>query len=105
MANWADQNSRETIEGNTRSIVIIPKTFDDILQRVAPILMRKGDFIIWDSRLPHCNYPNQGPEFRLVQYIKYQILNRDEIQHYVDHLQMRMVTSEDCVLENVLDPL
>jgi len=34
----------------------------------API--REGDLLIWDTRLAHCNYPNNSGSPRLVQYIQ-----------------------------------
>ena len=40
--------------------------------RAEKVFVRPGSLIIWDSRLPHCNYPNQSQKyFRLVQYITY----------------------------------
>jgi hypothetical protein len=36
------------------------------------INVRAGSMIIWDSRLPHANYPNESrTDFRYVQYITY----------------------------------
>jgi len=32
------------------------------------ILMRKGSILMWDSRTPHGNWPNQSNGFRIVQY-------------------------------------
>lgn len=40
--------------------------------RSEKVTARSGHFIIWDSRLPHCNYPNNSKNnFRYVQYITY----------------------------------
>jgi len=40
--------------------------------RAQKIFVRPGSLIIWDSRLPHCNYPNESTtQFRYVQYITY----------------------------------
>jgi hypothetical protein len=45
-------------------------TSNDI--RSEKITSRPGSLIIWDSRLPHANYPNQSNiKFRYVQYITY----------------------------------
>ena len=44
---------------------------DDPLQahgRTAPI--RAGDLLIWDSRLAHCNSPNDSDRMRMVMYIE-----------------------------------
>jgi hypothetical protein len=40
--------------------------------REEKITVRAGSLIIWDSRLPHANYPNESKDkFRFVQYITY----------------------------------
>lgn len=31
--------------------------------------VRKGTLLIWDSRLPHSNFPNDSSHFRMVQYV------------------------------------
>ena len=36
-----------------------------------PITANAGDFIIWDSTLPHCASPNHGTVPRIVQYLTY----------------------------------
>ncbi|CAA9198684.1 phytanoyl-CoA dioxygenase family protein [Flavobacterium collinsii] len=36
-----------------------------------PILGNAGDFIIWNSALPHCATPNKGQSPRMVQYLTY----------------------------------
>jgi hypothetical protein len=36
-----------------------------------PIIGNTGDFIIWDSTLPHCATPNKGKNPRMVQYLTY----------------------------------
>ena len=33
------------------------------------ISMRAGSLLVWDSRLPHGNYPNESDKFRMVQCI------------------------------------
>lgn len=35
------------------------------------ITMRRGSMVIWDSRLPHGNWPNDDDKFRLVLYHTY----------------------------------
>lgn len=45
---------------------------DKILNEQArPIAANAGDFIIWDSRLPHCATANTGEKPRMVQYLTY----------------------------------
>jgi len=31
--------------------------------------MRPGSLLIWDSRTPHGNYPNEGFDWRMVMYV------------------------------------
>jgi len=40
--------------------------------RAEKVTAKAGSLIVWDSRLPHCNYPNDSEDkFRMVQYITY----------------------------------
>lgn len=39
--------------------------------RPVSITANAADFIIWDSRLPHCASPNHGSSPRMVQYLTY----------------------------------
>ena len=32
--------------------------------------MRAGSLLVWNSELPHCNFPNDSDRFRMVQYVK-----------------------------------
>merc|ERR1712001_701619 len=49
--------------------VIIPKD-DPIQDHIQRIPLKAGSIVIWDSRLAHCNSPNNGPGHRIVQYVK-----------------------------------
>ncbi len=49
--------------------VQIPKD-DPMQQHIQPVPLRAGSLLIWDSRLPHCNFANKSSRHRLVQYIK-----------------------------------
>lgn len=35
-----------------------------------PVPMRAGSLLVWNSELPHCNFPNNSDRFRMVQYVK-----------------------------------
>jgi hypothetical protein len=48
-----------------------------ILQPV-PVPGNAGDFIIWHQALPHCATPNHGKEPRLVQYLTYLPVDKEE---------------------------
>eukprot|EP01126_Amoeba_proteus_P013603 TRINITY_DN1581_c0_g1_i5.p1 TRINITY_DN1581_c0_g1~~TRINITY_DN1581_c0_g1_i5.p1 ORF type:complete len:104 (+),score=29.65 TRINITY_DN1581_c0_g1_i5:727-1038(+) len=43
-------------------------------------MMRAGSLLIWDSRLPHQNFPNDDDKFRIVQYITYHPLTVEQEQ-------------------------
>ncbi|RZJ51563.1 MAG: phytanoyl-CoA dioxygenase [Chryseobacterium sp.] len=36
-----------------------------------PVIGNAGDFIIWNTKLPHCATPNKGKSPRMVQYLTY----------------------------------
>ncbi|CAF3981515.1 unnamed protein product, partial [Rotaria sp. Silwood1] len=31
--------------------------------------IRKGSLLVWDTRLPHGNYPNNSNQMRIIQYL------------------------------------
>jgi len=41
--------------------------YNDVKKLRAPA----GSLIIWDDRIPHCNYPNHNNHFRMVEYMNY----------------------------------
>lgn len=77
---WAHQNGEavrdaqlQSPESNTQ--LRLPP--DDTLKlhaQKAPI--RRGSLLIWDSRVAHCNFPNDSASMRVVQYI--QMLRADD---------------------------
>jgi len=62
---WAKSN-----EPKKGGIVNVPLN-DPIRQEITQITMKAGSLMIWDSRLPHGNYPNESSQFRMVQYITF----------------------------------
>ena len=65
---WADENISKKFP-ETSNYVPVPKT-DSIQNYTQKIPIKAGSLIIWDSRLPHCNFPNNSDKFRLNQYLK-----------------------------------
>merc|ERR1712217_753886 len=47
----------------------VPKS-DPAQQEVVRVLTPPGALLLWDSRLPHQNYPNTGDDFRVVHYLQ-----------------------------------
>ena len=69
---WGENHPVDTIEGgSTTQVPCFLPSDTPLKERVRAITMPKGACIIWDSRLPHQNYPNDNESFRMVQYIKY----------------------------------
>mmetsp|Transcript_10898 Transcript_10898/g.16254 ORF Transcript_10898/g.16254 Transcript_10898/m.16254 type:complete len:397 (+) Transcript_10898:40-1230(+) len=54
---------------STRNFVEVPDN-DPIRKEVMRVPMRAGSLLIWDSQLPHGNFPNTSDKFRMVHYIK-----------------------------------
>lgn len=82
LREWAENNLdyKNKNLNETNPIVDFPKD-DPACKDVKKILAPAGSLIIWDSGLPHCNYPNNGYDFRIAQYITFQ--RKDSIN---DHL-------------------
>eukprot|EP01102_Stenamoeba_stenopodia_P009585 TRINITY_DN283_c0_g3_i3.p1 TRINITY_DN283_c0_g3~~TRINITY_DN283_c0_g3_i3.p1 ORF type:complete len:466 (+),score=101.83 TRINITY_DN283_c0_g3_i3:208-1605(+) len=76
LKEWASKNPQFSSEG----LVMVPVD-DPMLQGVTRqgiepsalaqrITQRKGSVVLWNSCLPHCNYPADGEKFRYCQYFK-----------------------------------
>jgi len=69
---------------------------DDALKKQGvPITTRPGSLVIWNSELPHCNYPNNSNQFRLNQYLK--MLPQHEGAKGIDNriMQMKLLLPKD----------
>ncbi|ETW08606.1 hypothetical protein H310_01150 [Aphanomyces invadans] len=53
----------------TRNFIEVPED-DDMRREITKIPMKAGSLLIWNSQLPHGNFPNDGFNFRMVQYVK-----------------------------------
>ena len=54
---------------NKRITIRVPEE-DQILTRMQRIPLRKGELVIWNGSLIHCNFPNHSNEMRLIQFIR-----------------------------------
>jgi len=61
---WAVEQSKSRTSG---CLVDVPPD-DPIRKYISKVTMRPGSLLIWDSRLPHGNWPNESKSFRMVQY-------------------------------------
>jgi len=64
---WTSDNQAHKKHGG---LINVPEQ-DSIRQQIEQVSLRKGSFLIWDSRICHGNYPNESNGFRVVQYITY----------------------------------
>jgi hypothetical protein len=68
---WTKQNQQlclDTNKGGDPTTVQIPEN-DPIRQHIQRMPIRKGSLLVWDSRLPHGNFPNNSNGMRIVQYL------------------------------------
>jgi len=68
---WAEENPPQTPDMRGRTLVRVPLE-DPVQSRARKVLAPAGSVIVWDSRTPHCNYPNDDHTFRACQYVSYE---------------------------------
>ncbi|CAM4790776.1 unnamed protein product [Rotaria magnacalcarata] len=71
IATWKKENQQlyiDTNKGGDPTAVQIPID-DPIRQHMQRMPIRKGSLLVWDSRLPHGNYPNNSNHMRIIQYL------------------------------------
>lgn len=81
---------------SNRGLVNIPED-DPIRNEIQEIHVRKGSFIIWDSRIPHGNFPNNNDQFRIVQYITFEPAKEDnqrEVKERIEAFRLRSSNSK-----------
>ncbi|CAF2158463.1 unnamed protein product [Rotaria magnacalcarata] len=77
-------------------VVNVPED-DPIRNEIKQIHVRKGSFIVWDSRLPHGNFPNENDQFRIVQYITFEPpkdADNYELTNRINAFHMRTLSSK-----------
>ncbi len=68
---WTKQNEQLCLDSNRSgdpTTVQIPED-DPIRKHIQRMPIRKGSLLVWDSRLPHGNFPNNSSGMRIVQYL------------------------------------
>ncbi|KAG9416395.1 hypothetical protein AC1031_000801 [Aphanomyces cochlioides] len=69
---WANEH-RDTYgtlsEIASRNFIEVPHD-DEMRKEIKQVPMKAGSLLIWNSQLPHGNFPNDGYDFRMVQYLK-----------------------------------
>jgi len=72
---WAEKNIENREDG------CLIDFFDNQVKKkyTTKITMRSGSLLMWDSRTPHGNFPNESQHFRIVQYTGMFPVPNDEI--------------------------
>ncbi|CAF1127881.1 unnamed protein product [Adineta ricciae] len=81
---WTKKNQQLCIDANQSgdpTTVQIPKD-DPIRQYIQRMPIRKGSLLVWDSRLPHGNFPNNSNQMRIVQYLHMAPISDEAIRPY-----------------------
>ena len=68
---WTKENQASCLNANKGAdptTVQIPED-DSIRDHIQRMPMRKGSLLVWDSQLPHGNFPNDSSHMRIVQYL------------------------------------
>ena len=71
ISTWTKQNEQlclDANQGGDPTTVTIPVD-DPIREHIQRMPIRKGSLLVWDSRLPHGNFPNDSNRMRIVQYL------------------------------------
>jgi ectoine hydroxylase-related dioxygenase (phytanoyl-CoA dioxygenase family) len=69
ITTWTNQNQQLCLHSNQSkdSITVQILTNDSIREHVQRMPIRKGSLLVWNSRLPHRNYPNHSNRMRIIQ--------------------------------------
>jgi len=90
--SWFDSYPRDQHPDGMNNLVEVPQG-DPIRDRVTPITCPPGCLVIWDSRMPHGNYPNDGPDFRIVEYITFSPFKPEEFERKKLNLEKACVNA------------
>eukprot|EP00051_Salpingoeca_urceolata_P026177 m.476350 g.476350 ORF g.476350 m.476350 type:complete len:432 (-) comp20506_c1_seq1:42-1337(-) len=74
LRGWAARNTDsvgdDAILAPESTVQVYVPAGDPLRQAGRKVPLRAGSLVVWSSALPHCNFPNDSPNFRMVQYIK-----------------------------------
>ncbi|CAK9059270.1 unnamed protein product [Durusdinium trenchii] len=69
-AQWSKDHPEGSIPKRSKTMIPFPVPLEDEMQaRRCKIVVPSGGLLVWDSRLPHENFPNTGEDWRVVQYV------------------------------------
>jgi len=77
-AHWAQEHPEGSLPRITRKTVPFPVPLADEMQdRRLKVVVPRGGLLIWDSRMPHENFPNEDESWRLAQYVTFKRLSTE----------------------------
>ena len=68
---WVKESGKENIAKRVFQHRYQFKSTNPVIKYITKCPLRRGSFLVWDSRLPHNNFPNDSNHGRKNQYIKY----------------------------------
>jgi len=92
-SNWGADHPMDGVPGGANwsaGLVYVPDG-DPIQKQKCAVLMKAGSLLVWDSRLPHQNYPNDDDTWRMVQYCTYFPVDTEQALEKQEELRDKML--------------
>jgi len=91
-SEWGVEHPIETVPGAGwgQTLVYLPEN-DPAQKEKCAVLMKAGSLLVWDSRLPHQNYPNDDDQWRMVQYCTYMPVDPAQAKEKQEELVGKML--------------
>lgn len=81
-AQWSQRHPAGSIPKRSSTMIPFPVPVEDEMQaRRRKVLVPSGGLLVWDSRLPHENFPNEDHSWRIVQYVTCKRLVISDLEH------------------------
>jgi hypothetical protein len=87
LEKWTKMNTSK----NKTHFIGVPVD-DPMVQFAQRIPVRSGCLVIWNSKLPHCNFPNDSCNFRLNQYVFFCFFSRVRFECFLQESMHRRNT-------------
>ncbi|CAJ1370438.1 unnamed protein product [Effrenium voratum] len=79
--DWGQRCPEGSLAKRSSTMIPFPVPLEDEIQAErCKILVPSGALLVWDSRLPHENFPNCGSGWRMVQYVTCKRLSAEDLQ-------------------------
>lgn len=74
-SHWAQEHPEGSVPRLNKKTVPFPVPLGDEMQdRRVKVVVPRGGLLVWDSRMPHENFPNEDEHWRLTQYVTFKRL-------------------------------